>query len=79
MAGMSGSISKRIAVVGHSEGGLVSLLSAAKDKRIAAVVLLATNGVSGADLILAQQQRLLGRSSLSEAEKQDLINFLGVL
>ena len=61
---------KRVAVVGHSEGGLVSLLSAAKEKRIAAVVLVATNGVTGADLVLAQQQRALSRSNLSEVDKQ---------
>jgi pimeloyl-ACP methyl ester carboxylesterase len=61
---------KRIAVVGYSEGGLVSLLSAAKEKRIAAVVLAATPGISGANLILAQQQHALSKSNLSDAEKQ---------
>jgi pimeloyl-ACP methyl ester carboxylesterase len=61
---------KRIAVVGHSEGGAVALLAAAAEKRIAAVGLMAANGVKGADLILEQQQHVLGRSSLSDAEKQ---------
>jgi uncharacterized protein len=61
---------KRIAVVGHSEGGLVSLLSAAKEKRIDAVVLLATPGVSGADLVLEQQRHALSKSNLSDPEKQ---------
>jgi len=61
---------KRIAVVGHSEGGAVALLAAAKDKRIAAVVLLAANGVSGAELVLEQQQHLLGRGKMTDAEKQ---------
>jgi pimeloyl-ACP methyl ester carboxylesterase len=65
---------KRIAVVGHGEGGLVSLLSAAKEKRIAAVALLGTAGVSGADLVLAQQQRALSKSNLSDAEKQARID-----
>src|SRR5215831_9323336 len=65
---------KRIAVVGYSEGGLVSLLSAAREKRIAAVALIATPGVSGADLILAQQQHALGKSNLSDAEKQARID-----
>jgi len=64
----------RIAVVGYSEGGLVSLLSAAKEKRIAAVALMATPGVSGADLVLAQQQHALGKSNLSDAEKQARID-----
>ena len=62
--------SKRIAVVGHSEGGLVALISAAAEKKIGAVALLATNGVSGADLVLQQQEHALSRMNLTDAEKQ---------
>lgn len=65
---------KRIAVVGYNEGGLVSLLSAAKEKRVAAVVLVSTPGVSGADIVLAQQQHALGKSNLSDTEKQARID-----
>jgi pimeloyl-ACP methyl ester carboxylesterase len=65
---------KRIAVVGHSEGGAVALVAASKEKRIAAVGLLATNGVTGSDLVLAQQRHLLERSTLSPAEKQAKID-----
>jgi pimeloyl-ACP methyl ester carboxylesterase len=61
---------KRIAVVGHSEGGLVSLMAAAKEKRIAAVVLVATPGLTGSEVVLAQQQRLLNRMLLSPEERQ---------
>jgi len=62
---------KRIAVVGHSEGGLVALIAAAKEKKIAAVALLATPGLTGADVVLAQQQRLLNRmTTLTPEEKQ---------
>jgi pimeloyl-ACP methyl ester carboxylesterase len=61
---------KRIAVVGHSEGGAVALIAATKEKRIGAVGLIAANGVSGADLVLAQQQHLLNRSTFSPEEKQ---------
>jgi pimeloyl-ACP methyl ester carboxylesterase len=61
---------KKIAVVGHSEGGAVALLAAAKDKQIDAVVLIATNGIKGTDLILEQQKHLLDRSSMSDEEKQ---------
>src|SRR5262249_43291607 len=64
---------KRIAVAGHSEGGVVSLIAAAKEKRIAAVVLIATNGMKGADVVLAQQQRMLEKSNLSDADKQSRI------
>jgi hypothetical protein len=61
---------KRIAVVGHSEGGTVALMAAAKDKKVAAVGLIATPGITGADIVLAQQQRLLNRMKLTPDEKQ---------
>jgi uncharacterized protein len=65
---------KRIAVVGHSEGGLVSLLAAGKDKRVAAVVLVSTPGMPGSDIVLAQQRRLLDRMKLSPEERQAKID-----
>jgi len=65
---------KRIAAIGHSEGGLVALMAAAKDKRIGAVGLIATPGITGADILLAQQQRLLSRMKLSPEEKQSKID-----
>ena len=61
---------KRIAVVGHSEGGAVALLEAAKNGRIAALVIMGAAGVVGSDVVLAQQKRILDRSNLSEADKQ---------
>jgi pimeloyl-ACP methyl ester carboxylesterase len=61
---------KRIALVGHSEGGLVSLIAAGKDRKIAAVVLVATPGMPGSDVVLAQQRRLLDRMKLSPEERQ---------
>jgi len=64
---------RRIAVVGHSEGGAVALLAAEKDKRIAAVALISTNGFTGTEIVLAQQQRALARSTLSDDEKQQRI------
>jgi pimeloyl-ACP methyl ester carboxylesterase len=65
---------KRIGVAGHSEGGAVALLAALKDKRIAAVALLAANGLSGSDLILAQQRHALDRMQLSSEERQAKID-----
>ncbi len=61
---------KRIAVIGHSEGGSVALIAGAREKRIAAVALMATPGVTGAELVLAQQKRILDRSTMSAEEKQ---------
>jgi len=65
---------KRIAVVGHSEGGSVALMAAAKEKRIGAVALIATPGVTGAEVVLAQQRRLLDHSTMSAEEKQAKID-----
>jgi len=65
---------KRIAIAGHGEGGLISLMTAAAEKRVSAVVLLATNGVSGSDLVLQQQAHALARLNLTEPEKQARID-----
>ena len=65
---------KRLAVIGHSEGGAIALMAAARDKRISVVGLMAANGLTGAELILAQQQHLLNRSTLSPEEKQAKID-----
>jgi pimeloyl-ACP methyl ester carboxylesterase len=61
---------KRIAIVGHGDGGLVSLMTAAAEKRVDAVVLLATQGLSGSDLVLQQQEHALSRMTLTDTEKQ---------
>jgi uncharacterized protein len=61
---------KRIAVAGHSDGGTVALMAAAREKRIAAAVVLGTSGVTGAELVLAQQQRVLSRSKMTADEQQ---------
>ena len=50
------------------------MIAAAKDKRIAAVGLIATPGVTGAEVVLAQQKHLLDRSTLSAEEKQAKID-----
>ena len=65
---------KRIAVVGHSEGGAVALMEAARNDRVATAVLLAAPGSPGTDLILTQQKHLLDRSNLSDADKQARID-----
>jgi pimeloyl-ACP methyl ester carboxylesterase len=61
--------SKRIVVAGHSEGGEIALLEAAKDGRVAALVLMGTPGIVGSEVVLAQQRHLLERSTLSESDK----------
>ena len=65
---------RRIAVAGHSEGGWVALLAAAKEKKIGSVVLLAAPGSTGADLILEQQRHTLDVLKTPEAERQAKID-----
>ena len=60
----------RIAVLGHSEGGAVGMLAAAKDNRIAALALVAALGMTGAELNLAQVKHVLETSRDVDAEKQ---------
>ena len=65
---------RRIAVVGHSEGGSVALLAAAKENRVAALVLAAAIGVTGADLNLYQVAHLQERLNKTDAERQAVID-----
>ncbi len=65
---------KRLALVGHSEGGSVAMLAAAKNDRIAAVVLIDAIGLTGAEVNLEQVTHALGRTSRSEADKQATID-----
>ncbi len=65
---------KRIALVGHSEGGWTAMIAAEKASNIAALVLIATPGVTGAQLVLAQQEHILQTSKLTPAERQTQID-----
>jgi uncharacterized protein len=62
--------SKRIAVLGYGEGGAVAAAAAARDGNIAALVLAASPGVTGAALVLEQQRELLAKMAITDAEKQ---------
>jgi hypothetical protein len=64
----------RIAVLGHSEGAAVAMIAAEKDKKIAALLLVAGMGTTGAEVVLEQQQHLLGRSKISDEERKQKID-----
>ncbi|MFN7916081.1 MAG: alpha/beta fold hydrolase [Vicinamibacterales bacterium] len=64
---------RRIALVGHSEGGSLALITASKEKRVAGVALLATVGTTGADLNLYQVTHAVERSNRPESERQNTI------
>jgi pimeloyl-ACP methyl ester carboxylesterase len=59
---------RRITVVGHSEGGAIALQAAAREKKVGSLVLMATAGTSGGELVLEQQRRELDRLKLPDSE-----------
>ncbi len=61
--------SKRIALIGHSEGAWVGMLAAGREDRIAALVTLAAAGTTGGDLLLEQQQHALNLIQLAPEER----------
>lgn len=61
---------KRIAVIGHSEGGLVAPWVAARDPDLAAIVSLAGPTVRG-DVLLAAQSRALMRAASRDSAGQE--------
>ena len=65
---------KRIAVAGHSEGGAVGMLAAAREEKISSLVLIAAPGMRGSDLILEQQKHALEVMGASEAERKTKID-----
>jgi pimeloyl-ACP methyl ester carboxylesterase len=60
----------QVAVAGHSEGGVVAMIAAARENDIESVVLIATPGTRGADLVLEQQQHGLDLLKVSDAERK---------
>lgn len=60
----------RIAVVGHSEGAVVALAAADREKRIKALGLMAAAGRSGREVTIEQQRHLLSQMNEPEADKQ---------
>lgn len=58
--------SQKIGLLGHSEGGLVAIMSAAANEDIAFIILLASPGVDGGNLLLKQQEKIGMASGVSE-------------
>lgn len=64
----------RVAIVGHSEGGLVAMLAGSKMRgQIRALGLVATPGQTGREITLMQQKHALDRLNEPEALKQEKI------
>ncbi len=61
----------RIALVGHHEGAAVALAAASMEGRVKAVALVSATGQTGYQATLADQERELARSTLTEIDKQE--------
>ena len=57
---------KHIGICGHSEGGLIAPMVAAKDKDLAFVILMAGTGVNGEEILKSQSVLILKASGASE-------------
>ena len=54
--------SKKIGLIGHSEGGIIAPIAAARSKDVAFIVLMAGTGVPGSQILEAQGQLILKAS-----------------
>jgi pimeloyl-ACP methyl ester carboxylesterase len=59
----------RIALIGHGDGAWIALLTAARERDVAAVVTFSGPATPGTELNLEQQQLALDRSTLTPAER----------
>jgi dienelactone hydrolase len=62
---------KRIALVGHSEGGIIAPMVAAGDTQIAAIVLMAGSGKRGDQISMDQLNDVLERDTKMTAEEKN--------
>ena len=64
---------ERIVAAGYDEGGWIALAAAARERRIAAVALLASPGVTGEELVLERQRAELTRLAATPAERRERV------
>ncbi len=79
LAGREGVDASRIAVLGHSEGGLVAPRVVTGDAPVAAMVLLAAPAVSGLDVLAQQNRLILGQRGADENAIETQIAYLRAL
>lgn len=62
----------RIALVGHSEGALVAMLTAGRERgKVAALALIAGPSTSGNDIVLEQQKYILSKMPIDDAQRAE--------
>ncbi len=79
LAGREDVDGRRIAVLGHSEGGLVAPRVVAGDAPLAAMVLLAAPSAPGLDVLELQNRLILGQRGADEEEIEAQIAYLRAL
>ena len=64
----------RIALVGHSEGALVAMLAAGRERgKVGALVLVAGPSTSGNEVVLEQQKLILAKMPIDDAQRQEKV------
>jgi uncharacterized protein len=61
---------KKLGLIGHSEGGIIAPIAAARSKDVAFIVLMAGTGVPGSQILEAQLQLILKAGGSSESERK---------
>jgi uncharacterized protein len=59
---------KKIGLIGHSEGGLIAPIAAARSQDVAFIVLMAGTGISGREILSDQGELILKASGATESE-----------
>jgi uncharacterized protein len=68
-------VSNRIGLIGHSEGGIIAPMVAARSKDVAWIVLLAGPGLNGEDSLLLQSKAILKTTGVNEGQIVTTLNF----
>lgn len=63
----------RITVLGHGDGGWIAMIAARRERRIDNLVLVATPGTTGAELVLEQQRSALDQIATSDTQRAESI------
>src|SRR5688572_16381598 len=66
---------QKIGLVGHSDGGMIAPMVAAKSEDVAFIVLLAGPGIHGRKLLVMRQELMAKAMGLSDAEVQESIKW----
>ncbi|HZW32282.1 MAG TPA: alpha/beta fold hydrolase, partial [Isosphaeraceae bacterium] len=67
LKGRSDIDAKKIGLIGHSEGGLIAPIAAARSQDVAFIVLMAGTGLPGTEILVAQGQLILEANGASES------------